>query len=385
MSRTKTKKYFIGKKKKHFYGKEYEYESFVPSLINKSFEWRDKKINILLEEGIRLLGEVNAYSVLIPNVDFFIKMHVVKEATKSSRIEGTRTNVGEVVMDEKELSPEKRDDWQEVQNYIKAVNYSIKEVKKIPLSLRLLKQGHKILLSGARGKEKQPGEVRTSQNWIGAENIESAAFIPPHPLELPKLLSDLEEFWHNDELQIPKLIKIALSHYQFETIHPFLDGNGRIGRLLIVLQLINYDILTKPSLYLSDYFEKNRAAYYDSLTRVRQSGSANEWLKFFLTGIISTSKSGIETFDKIIKLRQEYEAKIFEFGRQASLGKDLLFYLFGNPIVSIGEVSKELDIAFNTANSVISKFVKSGLLEEKTGRSRDKLFVMKKYLSMFAK
>jgi len=276
------------------YKKQYNYSSFTPSKINMEWTWDDSKINTLLSEANKKLGELNAFSLSIPDIDIFISMHKAKEATTSSKIEGTRTEIADALMKEEEVNPEKKDDWKEVQNYISAMNYSIANLEKLPLSNRLIKRAHQQLMQGVRGKHKLPGEYRKSQNWIGGATISDAVFIPPHHNEIDDLMSDLEKFLNNKHINVPHLIRIAIIHYQFETIHPFLDGNGRIGRLLITLYLVTEKILEMPTLYLSDFFERNKSLYYDNLNFTRTSNKLDQWIKFFLVAVLETSEN-IET------------------------------------------------------------------------------------------
>ncbi len=362
---------------------QYQYKSFQPTRINQEWSWDDPRINVLLEKATKALGELNAFTLIVPDVDLFIHMHIIKEANTSSRIEGTRTEMDEAVLDEAAIRPERRDDWREVRNYVQAMNSAIEELRRLPLSMRLLRKTHEILLSGARGERKTPGEFRRSQNWIGGASLADAAFIPPHHDELPDLLTDLEAFWHNDSIQVPHLVRCALSHYQFETIHPFLDGNGRIGRLLITLYLVSHGLLNKPSLYLSAHLEKHRGAYYDALTRVRESHDIGHWVRFFLQAMIETAENGKQTFQRILTLRQEVDAQIVTLGRRAENGHTLVRRLYQEPVVNVNQVAELLSIKYYAANQLVGALVDIGILQEETGWQRNRLFVFRRYLNVF--
>jgi Fic family protein len=367
------------------YRQEYQYKSFLPETINHTFVWDDPQINMMLENATRALGELNAFTMIVPNVDIFIQMHIAKEANKSSKIEGTKTEMDEVLVSKEQIDPEKRDDWQEVRNYIDAMNYAVEELVNVPLSNRLIRKIHEILLHSVRGEMKQPGEFRKSQNWIGGSSLATAYFIPPHYKEVPELMGDLEKFLHNEDVFVPHLIKIAIAHYQFETIHPFLDGNGRMGRLLITLYLVSNGLLKKPSLYLSDFIEKHKSAYYEALTIVREQNNLTHWIKFFLEAMIETANSGTRTFQDILRLKQEMDLLLPQFGKKAHNASKLLEYLYQKPIITVAQIIDPMKMSKPTANTLVKEFEQRGILKEVTGFQRNKHFVFDKYLAIYSK
>jgi Fic family protein len=375
----KLSKYVAGKLKK-----QNQYSCFSPSRINHEWSIDNDQVGFLLSKANILLGELNGFSKLVPDVDFFIKMHVFKEATNSSQIEGTQTNIDEAIQKIENIAPEKRDDWIEVSNYVDAMNYALNKLNTLPLCNRLLKDTHKTLMQGARGETKKPGEFRTSQNWIGGSSINDALFVPPCHTEIPDLMRDLESFLHNDELLVPPLIKIAIAHYQFEAIHPFLDGNGRTGRLLVTLFLVSENILRKPVLYLSDYLFKYRSFYYDNLNGVSHKNDMVQWLKFFLEGVIQTSQKSINTLEKIIDLKTNIEnTKITQFGKKTNTAKNLLFFLFKQPVVDVNDIMVNISISNPAALRLVNDFVEGGILKEITGYKRNRAFSFDEYLGLF--
>lgn len=360
-----------------------QYKSFEPTPVDHDWTWEDPGINVLLESANRALGELNAFSLIVPDIDLFIQMHVVKEAQKSSRIEGTQTGVNEALLPEDHIRPEARDDWREVRNYIDAINGAMAGLDKLPLSNRLLRQAHATLLSGVRGEHKLPGEFRTSQNWIGGSGLADAAFIPPHHDGVPDLMSDLERFWHNADIAVPHLIRVAISHYQFETIHPFLDGNGRIGRLFIPLYLVSNGLLAKPSLYLSDFFERNRASYYDALMRVRVANDLIHWVRFFLRGVAETAIKGRDVFGQILALRTNVEQRILTLGKRAPNARRALNILYRQPLIAAGELERAMMVSNPTAQRLLRDMERLGILSETTGQMRDRLYAFEPYLKLF--
>ena len=368
------------------YVKMNDYKAFIPSKINYNWGWDDTKLDKLLAEANRQIGELNAYSLLIPNVNLYIKMHVKIEANKSSRIEGTRTTVEEDLLDVTDINPEKRDDWEEVQNYVKATNYGVERIKNgFPVCTRLIRELHKILMQGVRGEHKTPGEFRTSQNWIGGSMPSNAVYVPPPHTEIAECLTDFEKFVNNEEIDTPDLIKIAILHYQFESIHPFLDGNGRIGRLLIPLYIQSKGMLDKSCLYISDYIERNKDTYYDMLTRVRTHNDMIAWIKFFLEAVIETSKTAKEKFRNVVELTMEMDKTIIDLPIKAENAKKVIDVLYNEPIINRKKLMEITNIRPSTLKDTVNVLLENNIIVETTGYSRNQVFAFQKYIDLFLK
>ena len=360
------------------------YKSFQPNPIHRAWVMDDMALLQLLGQADRELGRLDMYSEYIPNIDLFIRMHVLKEATQSSRIEGTQTNIEEALLEKEDVALERRDDWEEVQNYVAAMNGAVDKLRKLPFSARLIRETHKTLMQGVRGRHKQPGEFRQSQNWIGGASINDAVFVPPVHGAIAALISDIEQFVHDEQRHFPELLKIALVHYQFETIHPFLDGNGRVGRLLITLYLVSKGILKQPVLYLSDFFERNRQLYYDNLMRVRDKNDLLQWFKFFLVGVIETARSSTTTFDNILKLQKQLESQLQTLGSRTANAQKVMYYLYQRPVVNAAKVAEAAGVSPASAYKLIADLERFGILKEVTGGRRSRMYVFDAYLKLFS-
>lgn len=340
----------------------------------------------LLSDADRALGRLDGSIETLPNPDLFVYMYVRKEAVLSSQIEGTQSSLQDVLTAEaKILAADRPDDVDEVVNYVAAMNYGLERLERLPVSVRLIREIHEKLLQGTRGQHLTPGEVRTSQNWIGppGSGPADAVFVPPPPEEVGEHLSELERFLHNPP-ELPILVQIGLAHVQFETIHPFLDGNGRVGRLLIAFLLCEKDILQKPVLYLSHYFKKHRTEYYEQLQSVRDKGTWEQWLTFFLTGVVEVSRQATQTSRAINQLRESDRNTITEqFGRTAANGHRVLEHLYRHPIISISETKAIVDQGYQAASDLVERFVESGILTEITGNARHRKYQYHRYIELF--
>ena len=365
------------------------YKAFIPNKLPPTPEiLMDQEMWNLLSQADRALGRLDGATDALPNPDLFVFMYVRKEAVLSSQIEGTQASLIDVLEFESQaLEPENPQEVAEVVNYIAAINYGLERLKNLPVSLRLIREIHQELMKEVRGAELNPGEFRRSQNWIGAGgcSLAEATYVPPPPHEMLKSLDNLEKFLH-DSQPMPTLIKVGLAHAQFETIHPFLDGNGRTGRLLITFLLCQQNILQRPLLYISYYFKKYRAEYYDRLQAVRDSGNWEGWLKFFLRGVYEVAQEAAATARKIVNLKEEHRQLVLnEMGRRRKSGNAiaLLESLYFKPIFTVKHAEKITNLSYPNANSLIKELTNIGLLQEITGQKRNRAFSYAPYLAVF--
>ena len=365
------------------------YKAFIPAALPPqppmAFSpetWR------LLSDADRALGRLDAVTQTLPDTNLFLLMYVRKEALLSSQIEGTQASLEDIIQFEENIhEAESPDDVEEVVNYIRALNLGLNKLDELPVSVRLIRDVHHALMRGVRGQNRQPGEIRTIQNWIGREgsDLENALFVPPPPgAPLDKALAELEQFIHADP-GLPVLVQIALVHAQFETIHPFLDGNGRLGRLLITFLLCEKRVLEEPSLYISHYFKRYKSEYYERLQAVRDRGAWEDWVNFFLRGVRDVAREGAQTAGDILRLREDHRRLISEELSRAQAGSaaHLLDHMFRSPVVSINVAAETIQRSFANANALVCKLCDLGLLEEITGRERDRLFRYTPYVALF--
>lgn len=361
-----------------------DYECFVPNDLKYIDINIDVDTNRLIKKAYLLLGRLDGMAITLPDIDLFVSMYVQKEAVISSQIEGTQASLVDVL--QKDRTNEKIKETEEIVNYIKATNYAFNRLKDLPLSMRLIRETHKVLLSNVRGKEKMPGEFRKTQNWIGpsGSTIKTASFIPPAPNEMDKSLNDLEKYIH-DEDKIDDLIKIALVHYQFETIHPFLDGNGRMGRLLIILYMKEKGLIEYPILYLSYFFKKNRSKYYELLNNVRFKGEFEEWIKFFVEGICEISEDSIKSIQDIVHLKSKDTEKICSVTKaNVSHLLSIYDYLLKHPFIEAEDIRNLLDLSKPTVNKLIGSLTELGILELVEEKQRYRQFVYKEYVDILS-
>ncbi|MDD3594215.1 MAG: Fic family protein [Candidatus Gastranaerophilales bacterium] len=361
---------------------EAAYKSFMPAPLppNPAIELDNITIELLVNAN-KQIALLEGLAQRIPNVNLFVSMYVRKEALMSSQIEGTQATLEDVLdpMLEKNTNRPVSD----VINYIKATDFAVDRLKELPLCNRLIKEAHEVLMSGVRGQEKNPGEFRHSQNWIGSagSTLKKSSFIPPSPEDMIQAMSDLEKYINADD-EFDVLIRAALIHYQFETIHPFLDGNGRIGRLLITLFFMEQKILTTPALYISYFLKKNRIEYYDCMTEVRTKGNYEQWVKFFLQAVYESAKDATEAIDKLNALHDKNCMAIERMGRSAKTTMQLFTYLETNPIIDIQKTANDLGIAFNTISNAVKRLCDLGVLEQTSTQSRNRTFAYKEYLDI---
>ena len=361
-----------------------DYLCFVPHNLKDIKLNIDSEINALVNKAYLLLGRLDGMAITLPDIDLFVSMYVQKEAVISSQIEGTQASLVDVL--QKDKGKEKIKDTEEIVNYIKATHYAFKRLNKMPLCMRLIRETHAVLLSNVRGEEKMPGEFRRSQNWIGhaGSTLKDASFIPPAPDEMDICLGDLERYIHEDST-ISNLIKIALIHYQFETIHPFLDGNGRMGRLLIILYLREQGLIEYPVLYLSYFFKKNRNRYYELLNNIRIKGEFEEWIKFFIDGICEISEDAITSIQKIVELKNTDMKKIRELSGSNISNLLLIYdYLLQHPFLEAEDIKNLVGVSKPTANKLLENLMTIEIVELVEDKKRYRQYVYKKYVDILS-
>lgn len=373
-----------GKWKKNLSGK-LAYQSFLPQALPPAppIEMTEEIVALLVRAHSRIAG-FNVKTDYIPNIGLFVLMYVRKEALLSSQIEGTQATLEDVLDPRADVNANRN--VEEVVNYIKATEFAVNRLKSLPLCNRLIKEIHEILMEGVRGQEKTPGEFRRSQNWIGGRGstLQNARYIPPAPEDMKEAMFDLEKYINGTD-GMDELIRAALIHYQFETIHPFLDGNGRIGRLLITIYLIERGILKAPTLYISYFLKKNRVEYYDRMTEVRRSGDYEQWVRFFLQALAECAEDAVDTIEKLVCLQDEDKALIDKMGRAAHTAEKVFAYILANPIIEVNKTAEALGIAFNTANSAVARLEEAGILVKTDASSRNRIYVYERYLDILRK
>jgi len=362
------------------------YRAYIPAPLPPIPPLEMERIYPLLDQANIAIGRLDGISITVPDPSLFLYMYVRKEAVLSSQIEGTQSTLSDLLMYEnEEVAGIPEQDVVEVSSYVAALEHGLKRIQEgFPLCLRLIREMHEILLSKGRGSSKQPGEFRRSQNWLGGTRPGNAKYVPPPPEQVMDLLSSLEKFLHDETGKMPILIKAALAHVQFESIHPFLDGNGRIGRLLITFILCVDGVMRQPLLYLSLYFKNNRSSYYDHLQSVRETGDWEEWLKFFLQGVIETAHQAVETVQLVLKIFTEDRQKIENSGKASATTHIVHNYLQKTPIIDSKKISQYCKISLPTTNKALHHLIEIGILKEATGKARNKIYVYQRYLDILS-
>ncbi|PHS20864.1 MAG: cell filamentation protein Fic [Robiginitomaculum sp.] len=361
------------------------YNAYVPQNLPPKPALNMEELYPLLDQANTALGRLDGMSMVLPDSSLFLYMYVRKEAVLSSQIEGTQSSLSDLLLFETDQAPgAPMDDVTEVSNYVAAMDHGLERLKGFPLSLRLIREIHAKLMDGSRGSNKMPGEFRTSQNWLGGSRPSIARFVPPPPERLMETLGEFEKFLHDETIKLPVLIKVALAHVQFETIHPFLDGNGRLGRLLITFILCVEGVLKEPLLYLSLYFKSNRQAYYDHLQSVRETGDWEGWIKFFLTGVVDTANQATETAQAILKLFKKDRARIENEGKPTAAILTIHNYFQKHPISNTTNIKEACGVSLPTVLRALTTLEEYKIIREITGKDRHKVFVYREYLNILS-